>query len=133
MYAVVIGVPGLLMLAGASLSYKAFTFFHGARRTQGTVVLCERIHSIGANANEATSYLVTYEYADLDGTAIQAKQFSRPRVPAAIGEEHEILVNPEKTDMVRRPSISHYILGPILFAVGLAVIIAFSLALSGDI
>ncbi len=120
-YGVIFGVPALFVLGGAWLSYTAYTFLLGARRTQGKVVSCEKIHSLGSN--RPVSYQVTYEYAGSDGSAIQARQFSHGQDSVPIGDVHEILVNPEKSDMVRRPSMAHYTFGPVLLAIGLGVLI----------
>ncbi len=122
-YFVMLIVPAIFLLTGAMVTVRSLKFMAGARKTDGKVVDCVKIHSIGAKKIDQTSYKLTYEYTGTNGTPIQGELYTRGSYPSAIGHVEEILVNPEKDKMVRRPGLSNYTMGPILLALGLASLI----------
>ena len=115
-------MPWIFAGVGAWLLWGAHSFMKGATKTTGTVLSVRRSTSTsgsGADRRTSISYKPTFEYVDGAGRTQRAETFlSSSGYNYRIGEQREILVNPDTPEKVRMPGFMIYGFGAIFASIG---------------
>lgn len=116
-------LPWIFVAVGGWLIWQAYQFMGNVSRTMGTVKAVHQSTSTsgsGSDRRVVTTYKPVFEYQDASGLTQQGETFLHSTsYNFAVGEQREILVNPDFPGKVRMPGLMIYGFGALFVAIGL--------------
>lgn len=116
-------LPWIFVVVGGWFIWDAYKFMGNVSRTIGTVTGVHQSTSTSGSGSDrrlVTTYKPVFEYEDRSGQTQKAETFIySTSYNFGVGEQREILVNPDRPDKVKMPGLMIYGFGAIFVSIGL--------------